>query len=496
MSRWIDTFKNNQFQNVWAQLLVALDEVAVDETTPIDSVKEISRIKKILTLIDQIIINVDPELIPVTAYSQWFPQAQACLQQVQAYKGNKNIGHLSNANSNADSLFAQVRPYMLVPEQALDAFSVAVDAYTESVTKYIQTFEQSAKRVQSALSVANGEAVAQKKRFDEIEARVRRFDDYLFLDVEQNGTTENRVKAMVEKVAADHKAVTELHEKLFSGHNSTSQVIAGYDRDIKNLLAKIGDLADAAESEHSELKKFYHRIFGENIEGGEGNDKKGLKVELDERLEQLNKYEDDQKKRHGAIYDEVERLIPGATTASLATAYKNLKDSFNKPIDNYTKAFYGSLIFLLLSGLLMIFDFSYEPFSFALVKANEWHEMLRTLLVRAPVVIPVVWFAVFSATRRSQYERLQQEYAHKEALALSYQSYKQQLQDLQVDAEELQKELIAKSIDAISYNASRTLDGKHTEKPPVFQLLEKLNVDDLKKIVDFAKEKIVVDQKK
>ncbi|MNE80241.1 hypothetical protein D3C80_1767900 [compost metagenome] len=113
--------------------------------------------------------------------------------------------------------------------------------------------------------------------------------------------------------------------------------------------------------------------------------------------------------------------------------------------------------------------------------------MLRTLLTRLPIVLPVVWVAIFSATRRSQYERLQQEYAHKEAFASSYESYKKQLEALQVDEDVLQKELIAKAIDAIAFNASNTLDGKHTEKPPVYQLLEKISIEDLKKILDLAK---------
>lgn len=496
MSRWIDAAKNSHFQNIWEQLLNKLDEVVIDDATPVVTVNEISRLKKILTLIDRIIKNSDPEIFPVNVYAQWQTQAQACLQQVVAYEGNKNNAHLTNANGNADSLFLLVQPYLFVPEQALDALGAAVDAYTGSVANYIKNFEQSAKKSQSALSIANGEAVAQKKRIDDIEARIRSFDEYLFVDSDGNGCTQYRVKSMVEKVTADHKAIVELYEKLFNGPESTSHVIAGYDRDINKLLAKIEELTNSSENEHSELKKFYHRIFGELNSGSEAPDKRGLKHELDDRLQQLKDYESDQKVRHNAIFDEVEKLIPGASTASLATAYKELRKSFDKPIKNYTTAFYSSLAVLLVAGFLMVVDFSYEPFNFGLVKASEWSEMLRNLLTRAPIVIPVVWVAIFSATRRSQYERLQQEYAHKEALALSYQSYKKQLQDLQVDAEGLQKELIAKSIEAIAYNASRTLDGKHTEKPPILQVLEKLKVEELKDFLSFFKEKANIDKSK
>jgi hypothetical protein len=95
--------------------------------------------------------------------------------------------------------------------------------------------------------------------------------------------------------------------------------------------------------------------------------------------------------------------------------------------------------------------------------------------------------ALFSSTRRSQYERLQQEYAHKEALATSYESYKKQLQDLKGDSDALQRELISKAIEAVAYNASITLDGKHQEKLPSQQLIEKLNFEELRKIVELMR---------
>jgi hypothetical protein len=70
---------------------------------------------------------------------------------------------------------------------------------------------------------------------------------------------------------------------------------------------------------------------------------------------------------------------------------------------------------------------------------------------------------------------LQQEYAHKEAFAKSYESYKKQLESLPgSDTEPLQKELIAKAIDAIAFNASSTLDGKHRDKMPLEQAIDVL----------------------
>lgn len=464
---------------------MSVQELTIDENTAASTVEELARFKKVLSFLGSIIDNLDLELIPLSIFNTCHQYSENCIQQISNYKQSKSSGHLIKANDNADVLISQLRPYLLIPDLDMKAYAVAQKAYIEQFYDYIHSFEKFAKKAQSSLSIANGESTAQKKRFDEIETRIKEFDDYLFLNLDDKVSTEQRVRSMVEKIATDQKSISDLHEKLLLGPESTAQLIGSYQRDIDNMRIRFAELTVSSEKEHIELKHFYQRVFGSS----DGLDGAGLKQEIDDRLKQLGIFESEHQTRHNAMFEKVESLLPGATSAGLATAYKSLKDSFDQRIKNYTIAFYCALVVLLFSGLFMIFDFTSNPFKIELVKAHDWTEMLKTLLVRAPVVIPVVWFAVFSATRRSQYERLQQEYAHKEALASSYEGYKKQLLDLKGDAEDLQKELIAKSINAIAYNASTTLDGKHTEKPPVFQMLEKLNADDIKKMIDMVRQK-------
>ena len=68
---------------------------------------------------------------------------------------------------------------------------------------------------------------------------------------------------------------------------------------------------------------------------------------------------------------------------------------------------------------------------------------------------------------------MQQEYAHKEALAKSYDSYKQQIEALNSGDADMLKNLITKAIDAIAYNASETLDKRHGDRHPAHELVEK-----------------------
>ena len=88
-------------------------------------------------------------------------------------------------------------------------------------------------------------------------------------------------------------------------------------------------------------------------------------------------------------------------------------------------------------------------------------EIVKSILHSLPITLPLIWVAVYASKRRSENQRLEQEYAHKEALARSYISYKKQIGELGKEDSELLEKLILEAINAISYNASKTLDKKH-----------------------------------
>ena len=490
MTRWVQEFEQQPFRVTWSALMEAVVPLDVDDKTVATTVDELARLKKVLVFVDRVIANADLELTPKSVWTNSYGQADACLQQVRSYSSNRNVAHLVQANEHADNILTYVRPYMVVPEQALEAYGAAVRTVTEQVSGYTTAFQLKALDAQRALAAAVEDASTRTKTLEAIEHRIKNFDEYLFDGTEGKDPAEKYVKEMVSEIESRHEAVESLHARLLVGTDSTSERIAAYEKQVNQMRDALTSLLGSATLEHKELQRFYERIFGPPPADDDEVREGGLKEELDARLVQLGKFEIEQRTRHDALFNKIESLLPGATSAGLATAYKTLKDDFKAPIKKYTQAFYASLAVLLLGGLAVVSDsVTLWPFHVQFVEAGDWEQMLRTLLTRAPIIVPVVWIAIFSATRRSQYERLQQEYAHKEALASSYESYKKQLQDLHVETDALQKELIAKAIDAIAYNASKTLDGHHTEKLPAMQVLEALKGDELKKIIDSARGK-------
>jgi uncharacterized phage infection (PIP) family protein YhgE len=148
----------------------------------------------------------------------------------------------------------------------------------------------------------------------------------------------------------------------------------------------------------------------------------------------------------------VQGLLPGATSAGLASAFRERKESYQKPIRFWTYAFMGSI------AAMMIFAV-FNPITFSVDQITE-QNFYKYLLLRLPFIGPTIWFAIYAAKRHGQFLRLEEEYAHKEAVSKSFEGYKKQL--MEIEASESDKasteSLITKALDAISLHPGRVYE--------------------------------------
>ncbi len=490
MSRWVANFSQHPLQEKWKHLSTELVQMTVDDQTIVTSVQELARLKKVVAYLDKLLGGIDPEMMPSSLWTSFDSQLDACLQQVKAYASDKQIAHIQQANEHVDNLLSYLKPYNVLPNQLFSALRNSFKNYSDEVDKYLNSFRE--KSVSLVVEIESDKKISSEHltAINQKRKAIESFSKSLFEASGESESIEEKVKKLVALVEGKTAEATQTHETLLIGDDSIYSKVIAAQSSINESKLKIEESLRTVSNKILELKNFHQKIFGtQTDEEIPVND--GLEFELELRLSQLSTYETDQKNKHEALKTKVESLLPGATSAGLASAYKELKEGFRKPIRNYTILFYGSLLLLVVAGVTAsVQSISFEPaFSMKFIATEQWDSVLRSFLFKAPFVAPVIWLAVFSSTRRSQYERLQQEYAHKEALATSYHSYKLQLQDLKIDSDELQKELIKKAIDAVSYNASTTLDGKHEDKLPLHQFLEKLSLDDAKKMIEIFKTK-------
>jgi len=460
MSRWSSAFKSHQFHEVWNQLNEAISQIAIDDPTDAATAEEVARLRKIFSYVDSILKSVDPDLIPISLLDNSKTQVNNCLHQINQYTTSKNNSNLMVANDSADNILTYVKPYIISDVNSAKALYEAVKSYTTSINSSLEAFENNAQTNLEKIDVATSAVNEAKEYILGIHKKISDLQDELFGGENIEGKDVKFERLLADSISRSEK-IRALYEDLLvdkDGAPALKNVVLESEKNI--LLAK--EASDKAlseiQSKRQELEDFYLKVYG--LPDSSGEPQSGLKKEIDERLIQLSNIESDQRTKFDALNLKVEDLLPGAASAGLASEYSTKKRSYTGYIVTYSVCFYLSLIALLTMA-----------FYFAPVNPQNLDELLRAFLIKLPIYAPVIWFAYFVNKRRSENKRLLEEYAHKEAMAKSYESYKKQIADLKLDDSILIEKLMDRAIDVISYNASATLDGKHDEKMPLHQIL-------------------------
>ena len=267
-----------------------------------------------------------------------------------------------------------------------------------------------------------------------------------------------------------------------AGKPSTEQLVTAAKDHILSQQEEINEILEDVSEKIENLASFHKNVFGKLNADGEYEG--GISQDFAKRVSALGAFEIKQSTRYAALNAEIENLLPRATSAGLATAYRQMKNTFARPIQNAEYLFYAAIAALVIASLFFAID-SAGWLWIKLARFENWDTALKALVNKLPLYGALIWLAYFASRRRSEYSRLQQEYAHKEALAKSYNSYKKQIELLDDEDQSMQKEFITKAVDAIAYNASQTLDGKHGDNHPTQDLLGKVfdSVSTIKSVV-------------
>lgn len=465
MSRWSDLYENHGYSTSWESLKESVDQAKLDDESVQTSAQELSRLRKAVKYIDGLLESMDPELIPSATWSNFEGQSTAVKQQLDQFASNRNVRHLKSANDHVDNLLTYTRPYMVAEGNAAKALRDAAVGAAKDIEKRFSELEEEVLRVYDSINRYRDNAVAELDSIAEIHKRLEYYEKQVFGEEEVEGI-EQKVEDFVNKLSKSYEEIDSYHEEIFgeSGQSgSIKQEVASAKDDVLEDKSSINALLSEVREKVDKLSHFYTKIFG-NSDGDE--DAKGLAGELKVRQDELEQFEHEQKERYEALNNEINSLLPGATSAGLASAYHEMKRSFDKPVRNASRMFYGAVAGMVFLSLLLSREI-FSADSLAALYQADWGATLKIFFYKLPFYAPIIWLGLYASKRRSESQRLQQEYAHKEALAKSYHSYKQQIEELGADDTEMLKSLIVRAIDTIAHNASDTLDKKHGDKHPI-----------------------------
>ena len=466
MNRWSDAFEKHAFHPIWNGLVEKLDETKLGAEVNENIVTEFVRFEKVVKLIQSILESLDQD----TFHLQTLVNAQKPTQQAIAHYTNfmsnqNDLTHIQGANNQIDQVLNFFRPYMVMP----DAVAKGVKDVSNSQQKLISQLNQSLidikdnqlKELKEAIEISRQHLIEMDKDAEKSDVLCK----HLFGEDGSSGLSQ-QIESLHKSLQSIEDQATQANQSIQSleqNSNQSNARIKGFETSSQQSSDEITQLLTDTESELDELKDLYLKVFGKPNEEGELIG--GMKNELEEYKQSFIKYEEEHKTKIEELIKEIEGLLPGALSAGLAKAYRQLKVECDDPIKKFTNQFYGSLAILLLLGVV--------SFIFAIKANGDLESLAYNFLQASPIIVPAVWFALFTSRRRNEFQRLRQEYAHKEAVTSSYQSFKQQIDNLDDNQAEMLTALMSTAIKTIDFNATQALDKHKQESTPVNEVVDR-----------------------
>jgi uncharacterized protein YoxC len=160
MSRWVDEYEKNVFWDTWASLKNVVNDTELESNNSDSAIKEIARLKKVITYINDTLQQIDPELVPQAFINNLNQYSSNCLSETTSFKGTQNSTHLKNANIAIDSMITTISqtPFILTSQQkgaltsSAKAYSHTLDLHLEKLNSFMEVELGSVKSDLSKLS--------------------------------------------------------------------------------------------------------------------------------------------------------------------------------------------------------------------------------------------------------------------------------------------------------------------------------------------------------
>lgn len=358
--------------------------------------------------------------------------------------------HLDDNQNKYDNLQRVIQKKESIINNYLESLQNASSLYEELNTVVAGTDQTKYQRVLQIITEENIELI--DKRVDEIntgwnsifdvsDKNINVIEEILDIHKEIKETYDN---LFLHKDSEQSK-VDELHQFIEEIKKEHELIVLGYSKEVeengimvtksyKSYAKLIKESHNESQSIIDELKTFHSKIFGTL-----NNENNSLKKELEDQQEKLK-----------SIENEAKNILQLSSIAGLAGGFAKRKGEAKKSKISSTILFFISL--LLLTGLNAYF----------ISTIDDIFNDLGTLLFKTIYTLPAVWMAVVFNINMNKYSKLEEEYAHKESLAKSFEKYKSEINrlktdDSKLDSDKLLYKLMETNIEAFKVNPAETM---------------------------------------
>jgi hypothetical protein len=127
------------------------------------------------------------------------------------------------------------------------------------------------------------------------------------------------------------------------------------------------------------------------------------------------------------LIESVEGLLPGATSAGLASSFNKQRSRFTNAQKQWLWTFIScivALVILAVPSFLSAIGWTTHP------TEQSWNAAWRSLTLRLPIVLPIIWLAIYAGRNYMMSIRMEEDYAYKEAISTAFEGYKREMEKI------------------------------------------------------------------
>lgn len=433
MSRWLDNYEANSFHINWENFKEKYYEFNIKEISDTKIIDEYNRLGKVINFLDSYLKLADPELSRENILSDTTNYLNNAINYFNSFINNQRIDDLERVNYYMDDCVENIKKLnILLPKISSKSVSSMLKNYSDTIKEVLEEIN-----------------------LEKIKNDTKEIYDLKDELIDNEDNIKDKIKNLSSEIENMYEKIEEFYSEFLIDNSDNTSIKTVVLNEQQNIIDKINTTKKnltEANIKIEELEKFYVKIYG-SFDEQQNKRIGGLEQELKTKQEELDKIEQKYREKFNALIENIESLLPGATSIGLAKAYSDERKKFKKPIILWNIAFMVSI-----SSLLLFYIFRLDFID------NSVEGMIKTMLKSLPIALPLIWFAIYASKRRSENQRLEQEYTHKETFAKSYMGYKKQISELKDEQSELSVKLLNEIIESVSYNASQTLDKKHGDE--------------------------------
>lgn len=360
-------------------------------------------------------------------------------------KANSESGFAYNAKQNAEDhakAIAQVRGTVDADFTWLTTTKKNAEELAQAIGTFKATSENDSRLIAESRTAVEGATVSAKAASDRAATQAAAIEK-----------TQTDVAAALERVTADAASIaaakanaevaatsiqalqTQISETA-SKATTDATAVAKNQADSKALHAEMTDITATAKVTHDRVVAY--------------------QAELGALTTAFNE-----------LHAKIEGLLPNATSAGLASAFRNQKGRFLKPQRNWLITFVVAIGLLLLAGVVGLPGL--WPGTPVAGVQDSWDVILRHLVTRLPLVAPLVWLAIYAGRHYTLALRVEEEYAFKEAVSTAFEGYKREMANISASGDGNLPPLVTlceNVLRAMAQRPGRIYEGHHEDITP------------------------------